>query len=93
MFYFLQPPNSSCFWSPNKEVFSAKDVVFCHCQAQMVLLPDNFLLLVALRSNSREHHNDLENFFLLVPKNLQYLGSLGPRPMANSKGVLPLGVI
>ena len=72
--YLLQPPNSSCFWSQNKEVFSAKDLMLCHGQTQSVMLPKNFLLLVALRSISRGHHNDLGILsFQLVPKTLQWL--------------------
>ena len=72
--YLRQPPNFSSFWSRNKEVFSAKDLVLCHGQAQMAVLSNNFLLLVALRCNSRGHHSDLGILFLeLVPKALQSL--------------------
>ena len=51
-----------------------KELVLCHGQAQIVLLPKHFSLPMALRSNSRGHHNDLGALFLeLEPKALQQL--------------------
>ena len=56
----------------NQEVFAAKDLVFCHGEAQKKSLPNNFLLLVALRSNNRGHHNDLSILPVqLVPEAVQ----------------------
>ena len=48
----------------NEEVFSAKDSVFRHGQAENGIVAKNFLLLVLLRCNSRGQHNDLVILFL-----------------------------
>ena len=52
-FFPRRIPSSTTKFSQHKEVFSAKDLMFCHCQAQMVLLPHHFLLLVVLRCNKQ----------------------------------------
>ena len=67
-------PFSTRLWSENKEVFSAKDLMLCHRQTQMVLLPYHFFLLRVFRRNSRWHHNDLGILFLeFDPETLQQL--------------------
>ena len=49
--------------SQNKEVYSAKNLRFCHVRTQMVLLPCHFFLLEAFRLESREIPTILVFFF------------------------------
>ena len=59
--YLFQPPNLSWFCSPNKNMFTTKDLILCQSQAQKVLLPKNVFLLRVFGSNSRGHHNNLRD--------------------------------
>ena len=58
--------------SQDKEVFSANDLVYCHGQAQTVLLPYHFFLFEILVSTVGDIPTTLGFFFLeLVPEALQ----------------------
>ena len=72
MLYLLQPPNSSCFRSQNKEVFSTKNLMLCHVSTQTVLLPYHFFLFEVFRLESQGHHNNLGILFLELLPEAQY---------------------
>ena len=55
----LQPPKLSWFWSQNKEMFTAEDLVFCYGQAQTVLLPYDFFLVSIFGEDGWRHPNYL----------------------------------
>ena len=57
--YLFQPPNISLSLSQTAKMLTAEDLILCYGRTQAMLLSYHFFLLKALRSNSREHHNDL----------------------------------
>ena len=72
--HLSQPSNLSWFWSQNKEVFSARNLMFCHVNTQMVLLPYHFFLFRNLSSRkSGTSHQSLNSFLELLPEALHQL--------------------
>ena len=47
-----QPPNLSCLWSRCKDMFSAKDLIFCHGETWTVRLPYDFSVVSVSSGNS-----------------------------------------